>query len=181
MSGAIKLYELSAARDILDTWLAESDGEVTPELDALLDELDGQTDEKIERVALYVRERLATAAAVKEERNRLDAIVKREEKAAESLKGYLKTRMERLGKTKVNGLLCTVAIQNNSVASVTTALESDDLRDHYNSAGDPLLPYILRTVTYSINRESVLAATKTGGTVVPPEIIVERGTHLRIR
>ena len=57
------LYQIADAREILDTWLLETEGEVTPELEALLAEIDGKADEKIERVALYIREQLALATA----------------------------------------------------------------------------------------------------------------------
>lgn len=181
MTSAVKLYEISAARDILDAWLNESEGELTPALQELLDQLDGQADEKIERVALYVRERLATAKAVKEEAERLQAIVKREEKAAESLKGYLKGQMERLGKAKVNGLLCTVAIQANSVPSVTCPLTDEEIKAAFFDNESPVGQFIREVpVSYRLDRDAVLQAFKAGD-AIPDVIAVEKGTHLRIR
>lgn len=179
----MKLYEITAARDVLDTWLAESDGELTPELEAMLDELDGQAEEKIERVALYIRERLANAEAVKVEAQRLAGIQKREEKAAESLMGYLKAQMERLGKTKVNGLLATIAIQNNSQPSMVHGLTSDDLALHFaGKVENSKVEQFVREIpaSYVIDRDAVLLAWKAGDTM-PAEISVQKGTHLRIR
>lgn len=174
MSG-LKLYEISQARVVLDTWLAESEGELTPELEVMLNELDGQADEKIERVALYVRERSAHAAAVKEERDRLAAIVKREEKAAESLKGYLKLQMERLGKTKVNGLLATIAIQSNP-PSVTSTLTNEELHQMAH-----VCDFVVTVpASYRIDRDVVLARHKEGKPL-PAGVVVERGSHIRIR
>lgn len=177
MTATMKLYEISAARDILDTWLAESEGEMTPELEAMLNELDGQADEKIERVALYVRERQAHADAVKVERDRLAAIVKREEKAAESLKSYLKGQMDRLGKTKVNGLLATVAIQRNSQPSVQVMLAPEELY-----AVPDAQRFVKReeVVTYTIDRAGILTDWKAGVSL-PSTIVVELGSHVRIR
>lgn len=180
MSATMKLYEITQARDVLDTWLAESDGELTPELEAMLDELDGQADEKIERVALYIRERLANAEAVKVEAQRLQGIQKREEKAAESLKGYLKAQMERLGKTKVNGLLATIAIQN-SPASVKGELSEDELVNiHQQSYADPrcIVKYIPES--YVLDRRAAMELHKSGA-ALPVGLIVEQNTHLRIR
>lgn len=183
MTATMKLYEITNARDVLDTWLAESEGEMTPELEAMLNELDGQADEKIERVALYVRERLANAEAVKVEQQRLLGIQKREEKAAESLKAYLKRQMEALGKTKVNGLLATIAIQKNSQPSMTHVLTGDALALHFaglieNSKVEQFVREI--PVSYTIDRDAVLTAWRAGD-ALPDEIIVEHGTHLRIR
>lgn len=173
----LKLYEIAQARDILDTWLAETDGELTPELEQMLNELDGQADEKIERVGLYIRERASEAKAVKEERDRLDGIAKRDERAVESLKAYLKAQMERLNKTKVNGLLATVAIQRNSQPSVTTALEANALY-----AIPEAQAFVRREekVVYTIDRDAVLAAWKNQQPL-PSAIVVDLGSHIRVR
>jgi len=173
----MKLYEIASARDILDSWLAESEGEMTPELEQMLNELDGQADEKIERVGLYIRERSAEAKAVREERDRLDALMRRDERAVDSLKSYVKAQMERLGKTKVNGLLATVAIQKNSQPSVTTTADAESLYD----LGDAR-PFIKREekVVYTLDRDAIIATWKAG-TPIPATIVVDHGTHVRVR
>jgi hypothetical protein len=70
-TATVRLYDLAEAREILDEFLTETEGEVTPEIEALLEQLTGQVTEKVERVGLYIRELVATAAAVKEEEQRL--------------------------------------------------------------------------------------------------------------
>lgn len=166
----IALYEIADARGILDEWLTETEGEVTPELEALLAELETDAVQKIERVALYIRERKAHATAVKEERDRLDALVKRETKAAESLTDYLHRQMVALNKDKVHGVLCTIAIQRNSVPSVTCAADVDALP-----------PALRRTITTVVlDREEVLRRWKANEEL--PEVIsVIHGSHVRIR
>lgn len=178
VASGVALYEIADMRDVLDTWLAETDGELTPELEALLAELAGKADEKIERVALYIRERLARAKAVKDEADRLTALAKANERAADSLKLYLKRQMERLGTTKVHGLLCDVAIQRNSQPTVTTALEPADLYQL-----DSARPFVIRAevVQYRLDRDALLAAWKADANSVPAAIVVEQGTHVRIR
>jgi hypothetical protein len=170
------LYELADARDLLDRVLEEHDGELTPEIEALLNDLDVAVNQKVERVGLYIRERLAHSKAVKEERDRLNAIAQRDEKTAESLKSYLLRQMERLGKTKVEGVLLTVAVQNNP-PSVKSPLDSDQLREHYDKASD----YVAEVpASYRIDRDKVLAAFKMGAQL-PEWVTVERGTHIRLR
>ncbi len=170
------LYEISNARDILDGWLAESEGEVTPELEALLAEIDAKADEKIERVALYIRERQSHAAAVKEEVIRLTTMVKREERAADSLKAYLHRQMDALGKDRVNGVLCTVALQNNP-PSVKGDLDEGALRQLEVSE-----PAFVRHVpeSFALDRKAVLDAHKAGKPI-PDGLTVEQGQSLRIR
>lgn len=175
---SVALYALADARDILDEFLAETDGEVTPELQQLLDELAGASNEKIERVALYIREQLATAAAIEEEVKRLGARVAARKRAADGLKAYLKSQMERLGTTKVEGLLATIAIQKNGQPSVTTVLEPVALY-----AIEEARPFVHRAevVTYTLDRAALLAAWKADPSRVPAAIVVEQGSHLRIR
>jgi hypothetical protein len=174
----VTLYELADMRDVLANWLAETEGDVTPELEALLDELAGKTNEKIERVGLYIRELTATATAIEDEAKRLQARVVASRKAAEGLKNYLKRQMERLGSTKVDGLLCTVAIQKNGQPSVTTVVEPFVLYE-----ADDARPYVKRAevVTYTLDRERVLAAWKAAPSSLPAAIVVEQGTHIRVR
>lgn len=177
MSTNMKLYEIADAREILDAWLAESEGELTPELQQMLDELEGHADEKIERVGLYIRERDAEAKAVKEERDRLDGLYRRDVRAVESLKAYVKAQMEKLGKTKVNGLLATVAIQKNSMASVTASAEAETLYGF-----DDVRPFVKREekVTFTLDRDAILAAWKAAQPI-PTAIVVDHGTHVRVR
>lgn len=177
---AIALYEIANARDILDNWLAESEGELTPELETLLAELDGKADDKIEKVALYIRERLAHAAAVKEEVARLAAIQKREERAADSLKRYLHDQMIRMGKDKVNGLLCVVALQKNPPSVVgevpveTLGLWRETLTDGFGR--------FVRFVpaTYALDRKAILDAHKAGD-AIPADLTITQSLSLRIR
>jgi hypothetical protein len=181
------LYDIADAREILTTWLDETEGELTPELETLLDELDATADQKIERVALFVREQLAEAKAIREEEDRLTARRKARERAAESLKTYLHAQMERLGKTKVTGLLATVAIQA-SPPSVKCALTQDQLRDSYRERDsyNEEDPYIERVPeSYRLKSKAVLDAYKRGEWEWPDPpllgVTVEQGTHLRIR
>jgi hypothetical protein len=170
------LYELANARDILDGWLAESDGEVTPELEALLSEVDAKADDKIERVALYIREQKALADAAKVERDRLNGIASARLKAAESLTSYLHREMDRLGKDKVNGVLATIALQKNP-PSVKGDLSEEELRTLYASG-----PAIVKHVpeSFVLDRKAALAAHKAGQ-VLPSGLTIEQSIGLRIR
>ena len=173
----VALYEIAEMRTILDSWLAESEGELTPELEALLAEVDEKADAKIERVALYVRERKAHAAAVKEERDRLDALVKRETRAAESLTDYLHRQMTALGKDRVNGVLCTVALQKNPPA-VVGDVSPETLKDAWQQGETKFIRHIPES--FALDRKSVVDAFKAGQPI-PDGLTVEQGQSVRIR
>lgn len=176
VDATLPLYQLVNIRDMLDGLLAQSEGEVTPDLADLLDQVEGATTEKIERVALYIRELSATADAIDVEKDRLAARAKAKRVAAESLKGYLKAQLERLQQTEVRGLLATVAIQPNGQPSVTT---SDEPAILYGR-GEAYRPFVKRQDTYTLDRAAVLAAWKNHEPM-PAGITVERGSHLRIK
>lgn len=177
MSTGVTLYELVDLRALLDARLEESEGELTPALEAELDALAGAIQEKAERIALFVREQLANADAIDAEIHRLAARKKAHERAAEGLKRYLKTQLERLGMTKVTGLLATVAIQRNSQPAIRTALEAKDLWETEDAR-----PFVTREeiVVFNLDRAAVIAAWKAK-TPLPSTIEVDLGTHVRIR
>jgi chromosome segregation ATPase len=121
MTATVTLYERTEALRLVDEWIAEHEEEILaaggdldalPELRALLDQAEGDFKDKVERVALKVRELTATADAVKAEADRLKNRVNALDNAAASLKEYLKRNMEAVGVQKVNGLLATVAVQS---------------------------------------------------------------------
>lgn len=170
------LYEIADMRDVLDTWLSESDGEVTPELEQLLADVEAQADEKIERVALYIREQKALAKGIKEEEERLAARRKARERAAESLTRYLEAQMQRLGKAKVNGLLVTVAMQKNA-PSLVGDLDAEWL-EALRATGSPFVRVVPEQVT--LDRRALLDFAKSGGDL-PEGLTVTQTESLRIR
>lgn len=169
------LYEISEAREILDAWLTESEGEVTPELEALLAEVDANANEKIERVALYIREQKALADAAKQERDRLAGIAATRLKAAESLTSYLHREMDRLGKDKVNGVLATIALQKNPPS--VTGEPVRPLEALYVEA-----PELVRHVpaTFALDRKAIIEAHKAGRPI-PEGLTVTQTVGVRIR
>jgi hypothetical protein len=178
MSG-LKLYEATEALLIVDQWLDEhadeiiaSGGELPPELAALIDQATAQLEGKVEKVALKVRELLATAGAIALEAKRLSQRAKACENGAEALKAYLKAQLERAGQTKVEGKLATVAIQKNGQPSITVTKPIEDLPKAWRYQPPAPAPIL--------NRDAVLTALKLGEEI-PEGIEVVTGTHLRIR
>lgn len=178
---SVTLYEIADARDILDNWLLETGGELTPELEQMLAELDASAKDKIERVALYIREQKSLAEAAKQERDRLAGIASARLKAAESLTGYLRREMDRLGKDRVEGVLVTVALQKNP-PSVKGELSQFDLADLYEKWRVGEAPAFVKQIpeSYTLDRDAVKAAAKAGQPI-PAGLSVEQGVGVRIR
>lgn len=170
------LRELAEARDILDAFLLEHEGEETPEIAALWEQLEGETTEKIERWGLWILDKSGDAKKLKEEESRVSARRKAIENAVERSKSELKLQMERLGKTKVNGLLATIAIQTNPPA-VTSTLTDEQMQTLWQGGSEVIVQV---PASYRVDRAIVLASEKQGAPI-PEGIAVERGSHVRIR
>lgn len=83
----MKLYEIDNLIENFEFNIDEETGEILNAEE--LDELQMARDEKIEGVALWIKNLTAEAEAVKAEKKAMDDRQKRLEKKAESLKGYL--------------------------------------------------------------------------------------------
>lgn len=172
------LYDIADARNILDLWLMESEGEVTPELEALLAEVDADANAKIERVALYIREQKALADAAKQERDRLGGIASARLKAAESLTSYLHREMDRLGKDRVNGVLATIALQKNPPAVIGDLSQEEMEALAETEHGVQFVTLV--PSAYRLNKDVVKAAAKAGQPI-PAGLSVVQSVGLRIR
>lgn len=180
MATALKLYEATDALDIVRDWISENEeaiiaagGEMPRELAELVELAEGQFDQKVERVALYIRELLGTSAAIEMEMDRLGRRAKALSNAADGLKGYLKGELERAGVPSVKGTLVTVRIQRNTQPRIVFA---DYLDPGQLETSDKYRPFIKAITRYDWDRAEIIGY----GSLLPPGITIERGTHLRI-
>jgi hypothetical protein len=176
---SITLYETVNALAIVTEWLDESGGEITPEIEDLLAEAEGDFTTKAERVALYIRSLDAEAEAIKAEEARLAARRKVRENGAERLKGYLHRWIEAAGRDSVKTPLITAAIQTNP-PKVECDLQEGDLVE----LGANGLSYVKSTevITISLDKKAILADHKAGTLQgLPAGIRVTQSTSLRIR
>ena len=177
------LYDAVEALGISESWLEEAGGELTPEVEALLDSAEGSLKEKVERVALKVKSLEAESKAIKDEADRLSARAKARSNGAASLKRYLEQNMIAANLPKVDGLLCTVALQMNPPAvQVSPEL---DLKELY-AGGSQFVTLV--PASFTLDKKEVLAVVKRAeaegldqDAVLPFTIRVTRSQSLRIR
>lgn len=171
----VTLYELADLRDLIDSALEASGGELTPEIEEALTAWDESFANKAERVALYVCEQDALAGAAKEEADRLYGLAAIRQRKVASLKRYLLAQMERVGKTKIDGVLKTIAIQKNP-ASVTgeTVRPLDALYID--------VPEFVRysPASFALDRKAIIEAHKAGKPI-PDGLAVTQTVGVRIR
>jgi hypothetical protein len=173
----MKLYETTAALDTVEAWLLEHDGELTPELEALLEEAGHDFADKVERTALKIREIEHEAEVAKEESKRLAGLAAVRERAAARLKRYLEAHMIAAGREKVSGALVTVTIQQNNPSVHAPEWDDEALRG--------MFVYAPRFVTrepesFTLNKKEILAAHKAGEPI-PDAVEVVRTRSVRIR
>lgn len=179
MGATVTMYALDELRGRIDEQLLESEGELTPEIEAALDSWNVTADEKIERVGLYVREQIANADALDNhpivlEAKRLQARAAMGRKRAENLKAYLLRNMIAWGKSKVEGLLLTVALQKNSAPAITC--DSPETV-HAGEQGERFVEVV---TDFRLRRDAIIAAWKAK-TSLPAGVTVVQGQHVRLR
>lgn len=167
MNATAKLWEITNELEEIAALIAEAGGELTPDLEDRLNAMEGAFAEKVERVALAVRNYVANAEAAKVEEERLAAIRKSHERSAEGLKRYLLISMQRADTPKVESPRARVRVQKNSVPSIAWTRPVEELPESYRRV--TIAPDIARV------REDVKL-----GAVVPEGFVVEQGYHVRI-
>jgi hypothetical protein len=164
-----KLWAISDELEEIGALLAEAGGELTPDLEARLDAVEGEFLAKVERVALYIRECERMAEGAKVEKDRLARIQKANESTADGLKRYLLAHLERHGRDKVDTYRARVR-RSPSPPSYRWA------GDTYEAIPEP---FRRTRVTHSLNVDAVKEAIMEGAPL-PPEIMVVPGHHIRI-
>lgn len=179
MTTTLKLYETTDALADVLAQLEENGGELTPDLEALLDSAHADFAEKVERTALKVREFRRIAEAQKAEADLIAARARASTKLADSLTAYLHRHMELAGTPKVVGLLATVALQNNP-----PALDVDDAQwDEHALRGLAMHKPEWVTVTperYALNKRAFIDLAKAGHSLPDGMTLVVRQS-VRIR
>lgn len=163
----LKLWEVADELEAIGEALIEGGGELTPELEARLDAMEGEFERKVERIALYVQECKANEAAAKLEADRLTARARAFERKADGLKSYLLFAMKRADWDKLTTPLVSVGVQKNSRPSIRWP-------------GDPATaPEAFRRTVVQVDGQAAYEAYRAGDPLDGFQI--ETGFHVRIR
>ncbi len=182
---SVTLYDRTEALNILDAFIAERSAEITmnagelpAELQALLDDAEGEFADKVERVALYVKSLRHSANAAKEEANRLSMRAKAFTTGADSLENYLERCLVAAGKSVVKGALASVTIQR-SAPSVTSSLTPDDLLKVYRISQPSWIRHTPESA--ELNKTEIKAMVARGEPIPAGVELVTGNTHTVIR
>lgn len=154
-----KLYELTAALDGFELQVDEETGEITnfDELDALQME----RDEKVENVALYIKNLLSDAEAYKREK---ESFLKKQQEAqrkADSLKEYLAFNLkgEKFKTDRVQ-----ISYRKSESVNITDMAE---------------LPVEFKVMDVTADKRSIKQAIKEGQTIPGAELVEKEGITIR--
>lgn len=194
---ALHLYEATDAIEIVRDWIFEHDeelraneGVLPDELAELLAKVEGDFNQKAERVALFIRELVATGKAIKEEEERLRARRKSMENSVDGLKRYLEINMLAAEKMRIEGKLVTLRIQKNPPSCCVEREIPESELATWHALDERLVLYTPpQAARYSLNPSGVIAASKllddkgkvTGYESPIDGVVVAQGASLRIQ
>lgn len=173
MSQTLTLRELAEEAVALDAILAEHDGELTPELEPVLDDLAARLAAKADDFGAYLRDLEARAEVIAEEQARLKDRRAALDERAQWLKRAGAAALERMGSKKVQGAFFTLALQANPPA-VRCDVPEDELLDTLPAACIRVVPE-----RRELDRGAIRDALKRGETLRGVSLQVT--TSLRVR
>jgi hypothetical protein len=164
----VRFYELNEQRAILDEFLRETEGEETPEIAALWEQLQGDADNKAanwakwnKELALQGKQIEGMEAVLKKECERLATERKAIEARVEKSRAELSRQMLQFGVEKVKAAGISIWHVDEKPEIVVGAI---DLPDLY-AAGSPIVTYTPPATVpvperYEINTDAVIALAK---------------------
>lgn len=182
----LRLYEHVDQLAVVLEWIEEHESEIAaaggvlpPELDELLEQVEGDVREKIGRTGLVIRNLAANAKAAKDEADRLYAMSRTYTRQADALKAYLLHQLRRIGETRVETPLCKVRRQMNPVT--VRPADPTNIPEPYRIIPPPPPPQFDRERALAdLKANGCIPDTPTAEPIVIDGIAIERGEHLRV-
>lgn len=149
---------------------AETDGELTPEIEAELTAVEVEWVEKVDAILTYARQKDLNAASLKSEEERLYALRKSEESESKRLKRYVADSLISRDEREVQTAHFKAYLQNNPPSVVVgETVTVFDLPEQFRRVREP-----------EIDKKALLEAHKAGQTL-PAGVTVEQGQSLRVK
>lgn len=179
----VTLREHVDAALIIEQFIAEHEGEITPEIEMLMKDHEHATAEKVESIAWFVKTEEARIEGI----DHMIADLTKRKKAIQHRVNwltdvYLLDQMHRLGKKvgdALKGTLSTIRLQANNPKLVGDVAEEVLIDWKLDPARAQFVRYIPER--YELDRNKLLAAGKTDPKVLPEGVKIVRDELVRIR
>lgn len=179
-AAALTLYDIGDDFLTIFDWLEENEGELTPELEELLNEAEETLEEKVARIFKVRRTLDLTMDNINREIERLTALRKQQEHRRAWLDTYVMQMFDRIGKARVDTAIGKVGIRANSSARIDVPADLAGVPAEFIVTPEPVQP------PPHLDREAFLAALKAaegeplpGETITYAGVTVSRGRHVR--
>ena len=147
--------------------LVDAGGELTPDLEARLAHLEGEFEQKVERVGLMIQNLQSRGDVAGKQADRLTALARADHHAAKRLKGYLQACLEQADRRTVRTPLIHAYLQRNPPSIAWD--------------GPPeTIPSLFQRIIYELDGQAAQREWKAKG-ALPQGFTVTVGTHLRLK
>lgn len=167
MTAALQLHAIAPGLAAIEDAIIEADGEITPEIAAQLDALEGAFEDRVEQLLLRYLHLNFEGGVAKQEAARLALLAGTRERAAARLKEYVLRCMEAAGRDKVETSRLRARIQKNTRPTIQWVGPPD------------AIPEAFKRVSIATDGTKLYETWKAG-TPLPDGFVVELGRHLRI-
>lgn len=169
MSASLTLYELAAEDNALQALIGMDDGELTPEAEALEMELVAAMASKADKFGAVVQAFDDADETIERTITRLKARQKAFRNKSERLRRYGLMALNAMQRTRVEGALHTLTVQNNP-PRVEVSVPVEALPEAY-----------VRVVPESreVNKAAISAALKAGATIEGCALITSQSLRIR--
>lgn len=168
----MSILDLHHGSQILELWAEKTIdqfGELDPDLDRLLEELEGRIEDKVESYCRIIREMELTAKARSEEAVRIRDLSERDACAAKQMKHRLQYFFALQGVKKIDTKTFRVSVcANGGHQPMEITIPPEEL------------PLQFQKVTISANADAIREALNSGGSLAGVTLKA-RGEHLRIK
>ena len=168
-SALFELLERGFNRDCINEETGEIDSE---KAQAFLEEIKEKRADKIEGIALYIKDLRAQEKSIKEEEAKLKARRDSKSKKADVLESYLTSSLLAFGETKFETARCVLSIRKSEAVKI----ENEDV-----APIESLIPkeYVKTKITYAADKTALKQALKMGEIIDGVRIVVNQNLQIK--
>lgn len=166
----MRLYDMPVAFNQIEELIMEAGGELTPELETMLDQFQGELANKVDAICALIRQFSLDSTGAKCEVDRLRSLSSVRSRAAERLESYLQTNLGLLGYKRYETPRFCVSVCRNGGRPAIRWTGGDNIPEQYRK---------VETKT-TFDSERAYQDWKEGKEL-PPGVEIHQGEHLRIK
>lgn len=172
------LFELSAENRLISDLLEESGGELTPEIEAMMEENKELFPKKIDGYGVMLRRFKSVEDACDTEIKRVQAIKKTAQNSQKNLKKHIKDAMDAFGFKKLEGSMTKIWVTRSKALEVDEDALLEQFRARIEALAEALPPYL--SVEVKVSKTGIKSAY-VGTDVLPAGCTMVENESLTVR